>query len=374
MTKEINKRNINVDLIRCMAVWSVLSVHFFLNNGFYNQEIIGKRMMIMMMMRTFFMICVPLFLLLTGYLMGKKKLSKKYYNGIIRTVGIYVLASIVCLTYKKIFIAEAVTLKSAVLDIFSFNGASYSWYVEMYIGLFILIPFLNAGWRGLENEKGKKALIITLLICTTLPSILNVWNWNMPRFGIRPNFEEGYHKIVPAWWVLIYPVTYYYLGRYIKEYGFKINKKKSVILLAVSVFVFGGYNCYRNYGNAFTWDILTDYASLQNVLNSVLVFGIILQIPLEKIPMFLKRIIVWVSKNSLGIYLVSEVFDKTFYPILLRKVIFVPDRLEYYIIIVPTCFICSAILSQILSWIFEGLRYIVLETVGKIRYYEARQG
>lgn len=372
MTKEINKRNINVDLIRCMAVWSVLSVHFFLNNGFYNQKIMGKRMMIMMMMRTFFMICVPLFLLLTGYLMGKKELSKKYYSGIIRTVGIYVLASIACLIYKKIFMAEAVSLKSAVLDIFSFTGASYSWYVEMYIGLFLLIPFLNAGWRGLENQKERKVLIITLFICTTLPSVLNIWNWNIPGFGIQPNFEEGYHKIVPAWWVLIYPVTYYYLGRYIKEYGFKINKKKLVILLAASMLVFGGYNCYRNYGRIFTWDILTDYASLQNVINSVLVFGIILQVSLEGIPLFFKRIIVWISKNSLGIYLVSEVFDKIFYPILLKRVIFVPDRLGYYIIIVPACFICSAVLSQILSWIFEGLRYFVVVTVGKMRRYETR--
>lgn len=36
-------RNINLDLIRCLAVFSVISVHFFLNTGFYDEEVIGKK-------------------------------------------------------------------------------------------------------------------------------------------------------------------------------------------------------------------------------------------------------------------------------------------------------------------------------------------
>lgn len=75
----MKKRNINLDIIRSIAVFSVLSVHFFLNNGFYTEIIKGKRMFVMFTMRTAFMICVPLFAILTGYLMNKKILSKTYY-------------------------------------------------------------------------------------------------------------------------------------------------------------------------------------------------------------------------------------------------------------------------------------------------------
>lgn len=75
------KRNLNLDLIRSIAVFSVLSVHFFLNNGFYEYPVDGGRMYMMVAMRTFFMICVPLFLILTGYLMNKKKLSIEYFSG-----------------------------------------------------------------------------------------------------------------------------------------------------------------------------------------------------------------------------------------------------------------------------------------------------
>ena len=72
----MTKRNLNADLIRCVAVFSVISVHFLLNGGFYKQEVCGIPMLMMCMYRSFFMTCVPLFLILTGYLMGQKKLSK----------------------------------------------------------------------------------------------------------------------------------------------------------------------------------------------------------------------------------------------------------------------------------------------------------
>ena len=89
------KRNPAMDFIRCFAFFSVVSVHFFLNNGFYSQELIGKRMYLMTCMRHFFMVCVPLFLVLTGYLMRKKQLSKKYYLKGTKTISIYILACLV---------------------------------------------------------------------------------------------------------------------------------------------------------------------------------------------------------------------------------------------------------------------------------------
>lgn len=140
--KQYEKRNINLDLIRCVAVLCVISVHFFLNNGFYNEIVQGKAMCLMTIMRTSFMVCVPLFLLLTGYLMNHKVLSRRYYLGIIKVLGTYVLASIACILVNIFYHQQEISFKQAVLSIFDFTGARYSWYIEMYIGLFLLIPFL----------------------------------------------------------------------------------------------------------------------------------------------------------------------------------------------------------------------------------------
>ena len=63
-----------------------------------------------------------------------------------------------------------------ILSILDFSADSYAWYIEMYIGLFLIIPFLNILWNNL-NDVGRKWLIITLLGLTALPSLLNCWDF-----------------------------------------------------------------------------------------------------------------------------------------------------------------------------------------------------
>ena len=82
--ENLKLRDSSLDLIRIIAFMGVISVHFFLNNEFYSQIVLGKRMFIMVLMRSFFMYCVPLFIILSGYLMNKKKISIKFYTGIIK--------------------------------------------------------------------------------------------------------------------------------------------------------------------------------------------------------------------------------------------------------------------------------------------------
>ncbi len=79
-------RDTSLDLIRIVALFGVLSVHFFWYTGFYQTNTKGKLMFSMYILRNIFMYCVPLFLVLSGYLMNKKKLTKSYYLGVIQTI------------------------------------------------------------------------------------------------------------------------------------------------------------------------------------------------------------------------------------------------------------------------------------------------
>ena len=73
---DLSRRSSALDITRIVALFTVISVHFFLNNGFYSEPMFGKRMLVMTVMRSAFMICVPLFIMLTGYLMSRKSLSR----------------------------------------------------------------------------------------------------------------------------------------------------------------------------------------------------------------------------------------------------------------------------------------------------------
>ena len=154
------KRSLGPDLVRITACFSVLSVHFFLNNGFYSEPVEGAAMFIMVLMRSAFMVCVPLFLLLTGYLMRNKKLEKGYYAKGAKTLVVYVLASAACIIYKLVHLKTGEPLK-AILSVLNYTGAPYGWYIEMYIGLFLLIPFLNILYHGLPGRNAKRALLCT---------------------------------------------------------------------------------------------------------------------------------------------------------------------------------------------------------------------
>lgn len=93
--KKINTRNITLDIIRLVALLFVISVHFFMNSKFYTVKVSGINMLIMIIFQSLFLVCVPLFLILTGYL--QKKLEKKYYKGIINNVYyIFIIYKVIC--------------------------------------------------------------------------------------------------------------------------------------------------------------------------------------------------------------------------------------------------------------------------------------
>ena len=65
----LTKRNVYIDLVKCVAVLSVISVYFFANTGFYGKNIWNFNTYLMVFFRTLFMICVPLFMITIGYFM-----------------------------------------------------------------------------------------------------------------------------------------------------------------------------------------------------------------------------------------------------------------------------------------------------------------
>ena len=262
------KRNINLDMIRVIAVFSVLSVHFFLHNGFYEEIVVGKRLFFMGTMRNFFMICVPLFLILTGFLMNKKVVSRKYYSGLKKTYITYVLASIACLVYFSISTQRSFGIIESIKMILNFSAAPYSWYIEMYIGLFLLIPFINILYNGLKSKKQKIGLIITMLSLTVLPSVMNIWGISRKIQGILlPGGSENWVKIIPNYWTTLWPLTYYFIGAYISEYDIKIRKRNNFILLVVSLFLFGVFNYMRSYQNTYE---VSDYNYFQGIQPAIL--------------------------------------------------------------------------------------------------------
>lgn len=324
------KRDSSLDIIRIFAFMSVVSVHFFLNSEFYYAPVSGIRMYIMILVRTFFMICVPMFLILSGYLCNKKTPSKKYFYGIIKVLSTYVLAGLCCLVVKSQI--EDLNILNWIIQIFNFTSAPYAWYIEMYIGLFLLIPFLNQMYHGLKSKKEKQGLLLVLIFLTILPVFIN-----------------AKMQSIPNWWMEFYPVTYYMVGAYLSEYFPKTKTRNLIFLLLAHILLSGTYIYFRSYGQYFVNGFWNNWKSITNFITAILVFMILKRIDTTTWNVKIKKGIQAISSVTLGAYLVSWIFDTIFYPTLNAKISSIPVRFNYFIPMVLLISASSLCLSAILN-------------------------
>ena len=109
------------------------------------------------------MVCVPLYMLLSGYLSAEKHIPLTrsgllgYYKKLLPIFLTYALSTGVILLYRVLWLGEEQTIRSAVKNLLSFQ--QYSWYMNMYFGLLLLTPFLNALWQSLATPAARRALL-----------------------------------------------------------------------------------------------------------------------------------------------------------------------------------------------------------------------
>ncbi|MDO5123058.1 MAG: acyltransferase family protein [Eubacteriales bacterium] len=330
-------RDFNLDLIRILALVFVVSVHFFLHNGFYSNTLSTLNMYIMGLMRTLFLCCVPLFMLLTGYLQSSKEINpnKHYYIKLLKTLIPYLVIMFIDMLYYIIRENKEYTLREAVENFTSFTH--YSWYVEMYIGLFLIAPFLNILWFNLKTRKNEHILIITLLILTVVPYLFNVYEFDGTENGsFWSASNNDYWKLFPSWWTGIYPLTYYFVGAYLRKYKEALKMKAIyAFLIFLGVFaLFGTYTLSRSRGVALSVFSWTDYKSPGIFLMSTSLFYFINNINFKKVPNLVRKCAGKLSDLTFGAYLGSWVMDYLMYNHYKAQIPDMDDRLYYYVPIV----------------------------------------
>lgn len=201
------QRLIGPDIIRIVAILCVIAGHFYTVNTPYNQASFeGTSMFAQGWLKSMAScIGVPFFIMLTGFLNTRKALSKDYYKGIKRVLVPYLIISVV--TWAVLSVDHSV--KELVLGILGFKAVGYAWYVEMYIGLFLLIPFLNMVLRQVFDNGQTKYLLLTALFMTALPPLLN----------------RGDTHLVPGFWMMTFPITFYVIAAAIREYKPHLKRK-----------------------------------------------------------------------------------------------------------------------------------------------------
>lgn len=215
-----------------------------------------------------------------------KKASKSYYFKPTRIIGEYILACLFCMVYEAVQEGGSVfnitkEFFLRILGIRSFESARYGWYVEMYIGLFLLIPYLNILYNNLQDKRSKQGLILTLLLLSGIPAVGNSLCFHIP-WTMRYNDPSDFLKTLPSWWEMFYPVTYYMIGAYLSEYPLNLSKAKIGALTLIATLFVGTFNYLTNADKEFIYISFNNYESLFTVVLAVLVFSFFLKLDLQK--------------------------------------------------------------------------------------------
>lgn len=320
-------RNKGIDLVKTVAVLFVISVHFFLNNGFYTTEMFGKEMFISTFFRWSFYICVPLFIITTGFLMRNKVLSSNYYKSLLKTLITYVLISIICLTVRIYYLQDDLTWLDGIKGMLNFT-TPYSWYVNMYVGLYLLIPFLNILYKNIKKKEEKILLIVTLLFLTGLST----------TFLIR--------KLLPNWWYGIYPITYYFVGAYLFDYKVDIRKWKLIVITLFILLIQTIISYFFSRGEVFK-EYNLGYGNFLTAMVAICVFLLLFDVEIKN-RIFIS-LLTTISKLTLEIYLISYIVDRIVYLYLKKYFYSSIEMLPYMLLIVLFVFIISLISSIGLS-------------------------
>lgn len=298
----------------------------------------GIKIAVFTFIRNFAMSCVPLFIILTGYLMSQKKLCRGYYKGVIRTLITFVIAEIGCIIY------DAIAFEKPILDQIKDIGlAHYSWYIDMYIGLFLLIPFLNLAYNSIDSKKRKQIFIITLfVICCLFPTI------------------AGFLYKTQGWWHVAYPLAYYFAGCYIREYPPRLSCLKYIMMALLSNTLFVIFLNLR-YPNAVMWrSAHTEYSSAFIYIVSLLLFCAMLKLH-DKLGgcKYARIVLPRISRLTLGAYLISYITDDIIYDTLRAYVHSDSTQLYFLPLTVTVSIIASLCLSYFINLICDAILQII---------------
>ena len=333
MAKE---RQAGLDLVRAAAIFFVVCLHGITMRGALGDGGITPVWCAKVLVRYLSLSAVPLFLMLSGYLQAGKRPTKAYYRGLLPLYLSYFVIAALCMTAEAIYAHAAgevmPSLPMALYRILDFSADGYAWYFEMYIGLFLLLPFLNLAYANIPTRAGKRVLLGSLVFLTLLPETL---------VSFAPYYGGGSLslRIIPDFFETLYPVTFYFVGSYIGEYRPRLRAWQRPLFVLLSAALPAalciGFTAARG---EYAWYMMNGFSTLTVLGTAVTVFLALYDLPVRFAAV--RRAAAAVSRCTFEMYLLSYLWDQLLY----RKLVL---PLSVTVLLVFAASFCSAWLLRL---------------------------
>lgn len=296
MQTKRKERMSNIELLRILAMFMVVSLHYLAKGGFL-QELPGKLQGNSLMAWILEALCigaVNVYVLIAGYFMVDAEFKIGRALKLWLQILFYAVLIPVVLILTGVVSVKDLTTYDILQYIFPVYMEQY-WFGTEYLFLLLLSPILNAGVKAISQQALKRMLLVLLFVVSVIPSALPV---------ILTYDEKGYNLL---WFVVLY-VT----AAYIRLYGFPVlnTKWKALVgFLAASLGVFGWMYVLNLF--AMKTGRLTEKVTMSFHYNHIFVW--IAAVCLFMLFWQLKapggnlgRVINWIAQGTFGIYLLHE--------------------------------------------------------------------
>lgn len=330
------RRLAGLDIVRAFAAFAVVAGHFFINTPMQTALFEGPSMFIQGMGRQLFQVNVPLFLILTGYLNLNKQVSRSYYRTMVSVVVSYLFISLVTAVVLQSTGHVVRTPLQWILATTNFSAIAYAWYIEMWIGLFLLTPFLNILWHNIATQRHKLLLIATFYLLCAVPDFTN-------RYGVH---------LMPGYWIMVYPLAFYFIGAYIKEFSPQFGRWRLVAFVLACCLINPVFNLLIVKGHS----MIQIAGGGHGLIGMPLAAAVFLLLYKVDINGWIRKVVESFSRHSLDIYLASYMFDVLVYSWLKPR--YYIDQGQFgiwFFVVVPVVFLSAYFFAVVKSYLFRLL-------------------
>lgn len=279
------ERNVGIDLLRIIAMLFVVIIHVLAQGGVMSMASDTSHLHYysLKFIQTLGYCAVPVYAIISGYVgVGKKWKPSNLLNLLFTALFYTVIFSVFFYLLKPQTIGLGKMVKAMIPDY---------WYLACYCGLFMFMPLLN---KALETMSQRSLLYLLLIIFVT-------YSCTSPLFVAIGRDPLRLHEGFSVLWL----ITLYLVGGYLKLYGFTMNNKKAkmFILFILCVLLTVASKVVTNllgYGNV---NLLYHYTSPTIFLASVAIVVIFAEM---KIQFKCKNAITYFATFTFSIYLIHQ--------------------------------------------------------------------
>ena len=294
MTDTIKKqgRDYGLDLMRVLMTVFVVGIHVLMKGGMYGvcRDAYPRRGFVAMGLFFAVTCAVNGFALISGYVGITSRYRLSRAAGLYFTVSFYnILIPVVFHFYRGYVIDETVILRA----IFPF-AYDANWYFTAYLGMFFLIPILNAAVEHLSRKQLFTALGAMLVFFSVIPTILYLF------------FDEGFDKNLfklSSGYSTLWLSVLYLAGAAIRRYDlFRRVPRLAALGCYIATTCIGTVLVWLGYYKAeIPIEALTNYLSPFVILQAL---ALLLFFRELKLPKLACKVIGFVAPHSFSIYII----------------------------------------------------------------------